>query len=454
MSRSFQRIVQRALPHAWLLPPLALLILHLRYALDFPMLDQWEFVPTLQAWRDGTLELSDIFAQHNEHRPALPRVLLLLMAQVSGWDVRWESTLTLACAVVWYALLASRLNTLGDSAPQCHRPVAALALSALVFSPVQWQNWLLGWQFQLVLSISLATATFALLTRARLRLWEITVAVLLASGASFSFANGLLVWPMGVLLLVAHSGLAIQKRLLASGCWLFIGAALIAGYFCSYESPTNHGASETWGQDIVAYFFAYLGAPLYPYGVVGAAIMGGALLWGFNLIFVAGATNGEPGLVGLVAGKEPAPRFPNLSRIVSQGNGFWLALGLYALGSALITTWARHNMGGAEQALSSRYTTISTLMCVGLLGEVLRQCRSRNTPRMHVALCLGLLLLCLPASAYGAYRWSEHANAYRSARPDLLELKQGVATHYLHPDTGLMLQRAAWLKENRLSLYR
>ena len=32
------------------MPPLAVALMMLRYALDFPMLDQWELVPLLQDW--------------------------------------------------------------------------------------------------------------------------------------------------------------------------------------------------------------------------------------------------------------------------------------------------------------------------------------------------------------------------------------------------------------------
>jgi hypothetical protein len=446
-------LLQRALGLAWLLPPLFLLAMHARYALDFPMLDQWEFVPTLKAWHEGSLGFAGLFAQHNEHRPALPRVLLLLLAHVSGWDVRWESTLTLACAVVWYALTVARLNTHLRDAPQWFHALAMLALSALIFSAVQWQNWLLGWQLQLMLCVMLATATFAQLTGARLRRGEFALALLLACGASFSFANGLLVWPIGLLLLLVHPGAALRGRLLSSAIWIAMGGAIVTGYFWSYESPPHHVVSMEWGRDIGAYFFAYLGAPLYPYGPVGAALMGGMLLWGFILVFVAGATNAEPSPVALVAGKEPAPRLPSLALLINQGSGFWLALALYAVGSALLTTWARHGMGGAEQALSSRYTTISILLLVALLGEGLRQCQSGNAPRMRATLCLALLALVLPASAYGAYRWSEHANAYVTARPALLQLQDAPELHYLHPDTPLILERAAWLKSCRLALY-
>ncbi len=431
---------------------MALLLLHLRYALDFPMLDQWEFVPTLQAWHEGRLGVADLMAQHNEHRPALPRALQLLLAMLTGWDVRAESTLTLLCAATGFLVLLRALKPTIANLGKHPQALASFTLSALYFSAVQWQNWLLGWQVQLVLSTTLAIATYSLLLHTTWRCF--IAALLLAIGATFSFANGLLVWPIGLVLLLGNPARSRSLGLKASALWTLAFAAVAMIYFRGYHPPPQHAAEESWSVDSAAYLFAYLGAPLFPYAPVGAAVVGGVLLWVILWVFAAPGTTERPETHALLPAHDPYAPLPGLSRLLERGSGLWLALALHGLGSAALTAWARQDQGGMAQALSSRYSTIALLVTIALLGEGLRQCHERGAARACMALCTALLALTLPASAYGAYRWSEHSNAYVSARPALLELRNGHELHYLHPDTKVVLERAAWLKSRGWSIYR
>jgi len=76
----------RTLRFAWALPLFFLVAMRWAYTLDFPMLDQWELPLLLQRWHDGALDAAALLAQHNEHRPALPRLIMLAMAAAKSTD--------------------------------------------------------------------------------------------------------------------------------------------------------------------------------------------------------------------------------------------------------------------------------------------------------------------------------------------------------------------------------
>lgn len=121
-----------------LLPPLYILYLITRYGIDVPFWDEWEFVPLLMKFKSGALTFHDLLAQHNEHRILFPRLIMLVLAAVTGWDIRYELYANFAVAAFTFVFL----NLLYRRAAGKGRAPWFPALSAfLVFSPVQAENW-------------------------------------------------------------------------------------------------------------------------------------------------------------------------------------------------------------------------------------------------------------------------------------------------------------------------
>lgn len=405
-----------------LLPPLAVAVMMLRYPLDFPMLDQWELVPLLQKWQAGRFRLGDLLAQHNEHRPVLFRAIVLPLAILTRWEVRIEPWLAFACALGTFVLLHGRLSSMRPS-----HGLSSIVLAVLLFSAAQWQNFLLGWQFQLMLGACLCLSCLHCLTRNSITPKQVTVAAALALAATFTFGNGALLWPVGALILWARLDCILRERFAFTAGWLALGALAIAGYLWNFERVVSQGSTFLPGP-LVAYALAYLGAPLFPYHPLGAALLGG---------------------LGIVAATWLALRMRSASESDAGPRFFFVGLLLLAVGSALITAHARGSQG-MEQALSSRYATFALWFWIALLFGALE-----SLPR---AVCLrasmAILALAAAASMHGAYRWSEHANAYATARPALLNLQFAPELRWLYPDEQRLLERAAWLKEGGWSLYR
>jgi hypothetical protein len=69
------------------IPPLLVIIVILRFGIDLPYWDDWAFVPLLEYVQQGRLPLSELLAQHNEHRMVFPRLLKLALTHFSDWNI-------------------------------------------------------------------------------------------------------------------------------------------------------------------------------------------------------------------------------------------------------------------------------------------------------------------------------------------------------------------------------
>ena len=131
-----------------------------------PLSDQWEAdaLQLYRPWLEGALRWTDFLAAHNEHRPALTRLISLglFLAKSQVWPV-WEqlwlnATLHAACAGLLARFLLPRLET-------SRARFAFAAGLALVFAaPAGWQNALWGFQSQVYLASLLSILAIAGLT--------------------------------------------------------------------------------------------------------------------------------------------------------------------------------------------------------------------------------------------------------------------------------------------------
>ncbi|MBI1317723.1 MAG: hypothetical protein GC168_02095 [Candidatus Hydrogenedens sp.] len=436
-------IARFLLRFAWVVPLAFLAAMRWGFTLDFPMLDQWELPLLLQRWHDGTLDAAALFAQHNEHRPAVPRLLMLALARVTQWDVRAETNLTLLLGLALFGVLAAqaRARLAYASAPRRH--AVALVISTLVFSLAAWRNWFLGWQLQLVLSVLLAVLTLHALTHAELTRRRFTYALLLAVLNTYAFANALLVWPLGLVVLLGRCWPAWRERRKYAALWTATGVVLCTAYFWDFSIPASQ-EDAPGGIRLLAfagYAFAYLGAPL-AFWIPLAIALGAA---GVARLAMVARGYARPTATTTLEGRA-YPR-ATLTQWANGPDAFWYALALYALGTAALSAVARHDYGIA-QALSSRYTTIGMLLWVSVAVLNAAHAKRRTWPVLVV-----IALFAAAASLHGAYRWTEHWAAYSTARPSLEAVEHGPGLQYLYPDEEELLRRAAWLRVHRLSIW-
>lgn len=353
----------RANSHAWLLAllvlaPLLFLLAKIgQFGFGFPYWDAWRFVEILERADAGVLSLADLWSQHNEHRIFFPRLVMLVLAQLSGWNVWWEVGTGAFFATVT-ALAVGRLYFRTASEDWTARGTAAALISAFTFSWTQNECWV--WGFTLQIWLCLAAVALGALALASTWPQRARLAVGIACGAvaTGSYANGLLFWP-AMLPLVWAARETHSARLWALGAWLIAGALAIAVYFWDYRQPEVSPSLLVPLQNpmlFVQFASAMLGAPVSTlltqpaWHGVDASVPPWALL---------------PGPLGLAAFSALAWRQWRARRDW-DGLAPWLALAAFALGSVLLASAGRCGFG-LGQALTSRYIPVTTFFWFALI---------------------------------------------------------------------------------------
>ena len=329
-------------------PALILGCLVWKYSVNVPYMDEWDTPGLILAHQDH-LTWHLWIGQHNESRKLFPRLLLFPLAKLTNWNIKAEMLVTylLACLVSFNIYSLSKITLKGSNLT---RLVCFFLANMLIFSPMQSDNWL--WGLQLITFVPIACITTSLLVIfARTSLiTKFIVSAILATVATFSYANGILCW----LIILPALMFAINKnktnRQWVIGGWLLLFTLNTAIYFHDYHKPPSTPSfTEALFHPIksVAYFFSFLGSPLGMQDLVSGQIIGliTVITFGFACYH----------LLVIKENRQLIDRFLP-----------WLLIGSYTLISGAITTAGRVGFG-IEQSLAHRYITFSTYLMVALI---------------------------------------------------------------------------------------
>lgn len=439
----------RPLVAAIALPPLVLAALLAAWGVDLPYWDQFALVPHLAQQASGDFQLGNLWLPHNEHRLFVPQAIMLTLASWSDWNVLWELWFQYGLAVATLVLLLSLLRDASGKAVSCS---AVLIFSLMVFSPVQWRNWIWGWQIQIFLVVLSTVATVWLLARVQTSWLRVATAATAATVGSLSFANGLLIWPLALPLVVfgrpSKSFGDRRPDWAQAGIWLVTGAAVWAFYLHGFVPSVDHGPTDEglWRQFLHfgAYVVLYLAAP-------GLRFHDQAALW-IGFVLVAAAMSAM-----VWAGLQAALRRD--AEAVRKGLPWW-SLSAFAVASAAITALGRLDLG-IGQALSSRYVTIGNLFWLGLIGWLVssrlpaRRAPSRAMP-ISGFVVVGLLLI---NAAHGVYHFQRDSQARSDLRRQILDAESvedmgSVPLQLIHPSPEEAASHLTTLRQLELGPYR
>lgn len=217
----------------------------LHYGSVVPFMDEWAIVPTLSGNRPFTLDW--LWAQHNEHRIPLARLILLGLYHATDFDVR-SGMLFTVCTL---GLLAAALICAAQK-------VRGRASYADAFFPLALLNWghafnlLMGWQVVFTVPVALAGMLLLAIVRGggTPGLGSLVTAGVCVLLLPLSGGMGLALVPAAALWL-AVCGIALWRsdrphaRRDAAVALAFAvgGTALVGLYFVGFEKPAHSPAA-------------------------------------------------------------------------------------------------------------------------------------------------------------------------------------------------------------------
>lgn len=423
------------------LPILYLIRMCLRLHVDVPFGDQWELVPRLVHLNAGALSLTDLWGQHNEHRPMFPVVMMLALARATGWNINAEIVTNVLLGTGIFLVAAAAMQGIYRELPAWRwwlLPVCAL----LLFSPEQWENWLWGWQIQIFLGVLAGLAGLFLLSLPRQSAVRFGLALCCGVVGTYSFASGLTYWVVGPVALGLHPAHRGWRKAVA---WVIVGGATIASYFADYHLNPGHPSmlagfrSVAAFKDLLLYIAKYVGAPVASLSVP-AAVFAGAL--GIIAFFV------------LLAARWRDRRRPAFI--------FACAVGLNALAGAGMTGLGRVGYG-TDQAMASRYGTIAAPLWLALLFlGLMAACGSAGAlsgRRVRAALLAAaalVLSLSIMQSGQAALTAATARTAFlRSLRPNLAGAQDWAAISRLYVNNvPLTQERVRQMQALHISVFR
>ncbi len=333
-----------------IIPALTLGWLVWRYGVNLPVWDEWR-VPGIAIIQSVTDQITwaHWIHQHNESRKLFPLLLFVPLASLTNWNIKYEMLISflLACSISFSVYHLSKITL--NCSPR--KRIAYLVLAnLLIFSPMQWDNWLWGLQAITFVPIACITASLAIIFSQNPLLFKFLLSVILATVATFSFANGMLCW---IIIFPALIWISCQSKRKVSWVitgWLLLFGFNLAVYFHDYVKPESSPSFlEVFVNPIrtIAYFLSFIGSPLGFHDLLSNQIIGLIVIMVFGLSCFY--------FLGIQQNRQLLSRaFP------------WILIGSYAVGSGVLTTVGRVGFG-VEQSLESRYITFSTYGILSLI---------------------------------------------------------------------------------------
>lgn len=323
----------------------------LKYGVDVPYMDQWEYVGFFDHLSKGTLTFEELYRQQCEYRQIFPNLIFVGLGVLTHWDVRYEMLFSFGLALLVLYNLYRLANTLNYN-ESWHKWLLICLASLFIFAPIQYENWLFGVQIEYFMPVACITSCMAIIYSRLKQNLKLVFCIILAIISTYSSVNGLLCWfVVFPLFLFSNHGDVFFKYWIPVTIWLFGACATITFYFTGYESPANFPSPFHFLHhpfDALLYLLGLLGNPFrMVHALKPIIVVGAALLTIYLAVFVY------------------IIRYFRDKALLTQTMP-WLMLGLYSIMTAGMVMTGRLGFG-LFQSLTSRYTTYTLYLPVALL---------------------------------------------------------------------------------------
>lgn len=368
-----------------LAPVLGQFLIVFLFGVNTPIGDEFYYTTFVREVREDGEWLPMVWRQHNEHRVVPVKLTIVLLEPFFGWNLKAE---------MYVSAVLAGLTLLGLWRLYRHAGGADL----LLFAPVAWllcnlsqyENMLYG--LLMCHYFTAAGIVWALVFLAWRSVAGLALACLGGVFSSFSLLNGLLVWPVGFLLLLARG-----ERRGWKVAWILAGAATFVAFFHDWEQPPGLAAMQVGLKDaprIGLYALSMLGAPLAAGSVAWSLALGLALLAATAALVLRWMRRG---------GRERWRDDALLFALMLFG---LLTCAVIAGGRALTTT----------PALESRYVAYTSLAFAGSYLLASRAAERSGAPLAGNPWLVAALALLLPAMVAADFQGLRDAQRWRLAR--------------------------------------
>lgn len=408
------------------------------YGVNVVFWDQWDFLPLFDKLYAGNLTFSDLIAQNNEHRFLVYRLIMITLGGVTHYNNLAEMYLSwvVLCLICW---VLYKIFTIGVR-PSWTTAAWFVPVPWLMFNLRQFENLLFGIQVAFYMLILCFLLSVYLLQTGKGLGWKFWAAVACGITGTFSVASGLLIWLIGALQLIAlylcRPRAEKASYLRPMLVWIVIAAGLYLFYFWGYEKPPWHPSLLYFTEQplvSISYGLAALGC-VFSINTVTAIIAGLvlAVLYLISAIII---------FRDLKGGVRYLP---------------YLALAVFTVASVLLLVLGRSGFG-VEQALSSRYISITVLGIIGIYMLIVTmplklinlkswRLRTAITLLMLFLFSLNMYILLIPGQTYLNRQMARQYLITYDVQPDE-NLK------YLYPDPDRLKKYIPILIKYKLNVF-
>ncbi len=324
----------------------------LRYGVDFPYMDQWEYVGFFDHLSKGTLTFHELFKLQGEYRQLFPNIIYVSLGWLTHWNVKYEMIVTffLACLVSFNIYRLVSYTIAGEN---WLKWVLFFVANLFIFSPIQYENWLFGVQIEYFMPIACITTAMAIAFSNVKVSRKLFLCILLSTISTYSSVNGFLCWI--VLLPVYYfSGTdrAFFKKWKVINIWLLGAATALAFYLIGYKKPDKFPSTSiafSHPADALRYFLGALGNPArIVHSLNHIIVVGGVLVSVFMALTMFIVWNSRR------------------NKHLLQVSVVWIMLGMFSVMTAAMITVGRLGFG-VYQSLASRYTSFTLYLVVSTI---------------------------------------------------------------------------------------
>ena len=405
----------------------------------------WSPVPYWDQWDE--LILSDkqllspwLYSQHNEHRILFPRLFFAIdtfgFAETNEFNFSCNIALPLVLAglIVFVAhrhVSRRKTDTLW---------IAGVVLT-LLFSAMQYENFVWGFQIQFWGVELAAAASISCLVLARRSWLSLTASIGFSAIGVYTLASGITVPFLAIPLALWAQRSKAQITVLS-----IAAVSLLASYLYGYVSPAQHSDPlfTIFRPGLVRYVVAEIGNP---FGQIFSALVSS-----HRLIMVLDSAFGTLGL-GLFA--TTALVLLRRGRVVGGPQLFFVGIAFFVVAVAFLTGLGRLEFG-AGQALSVRYASPTLLFWLALAMLAIFEVQHHRPDLRLIATSLSLVLVI--GLAWEQSRFVKTGLAWASPRREamtglLANVDDTEALKGIYPLPDRLKQLAVQLRARHLAVF-